>query len=149
MNIMGKLTINHADRLIVMDRTFAKYAANTLNVEYTHLQQVRNDYPEYTIIQRHIKTKKDKNSYHGLTYTYMESYIMTHGTEETRLANFKEYTEKRLISECHSKGFRYPLIKKWFLEKYPEIMAYAQIHNGRLEGNVETDETSIDSKDAA
>ena len=30
----------------------------------------------------------------------------------------------RLISECHSKCHRYPVIKKWFLGKYPEIAAF-------------------------
>lgn len=79
------LTINHANRTIVMDRTFAKLAQDTRSDEYAHLQAVRKDYPNYTVVQRHIRTNKNKNTYKGLTYEYMESYIMTHGTEETRL----------------------------------------------------------------
>ena len=115
------LTINHANHTIVMDRTFAKNALDTRSEDYDHLQAVRRDYPNYTVVQRHIRTNKSKNTYRGLTYEYMESYIMTHGTEETRLTNFKALQEKRIISECQGRAFRYPIIKSWFLAQYPEI----------------------------
>ena len=120
----NKLTINHTTKSIIMDRTFAKNASDTRSDEYAHLQQVRRDYPNYQVVQRHIRTNKSKNTYRGLTYEYMESYIMTHGTEETRLANFKTYQEKRIIAECQGKAFRYPVIKSWFLEMYPEIARF-------------------------
>ena len=119
------LTINHANHTIVMDRTFAKNSVDTRSAEYAHLQTVRRDYPNYQVVQRHIRTNSNKNTYRGLTYAYMEDYIMTHGTSETRLANYKEYTEMRLIAECHGKAFRYPVIKSWFLNKYPEIANFS------------------------
>ena len=78
------------------------------------------------MVQRHIKTNDNKNTYKGLTYEYMEEYIMTHGDTDTSLANLKEYSELRLISECHSKPFRYPVIKSWFLNKFPEIVNYGK-----------------------
>lgn len=115
------LRVNHANHTIIMDRTFAKFAANTMSDEYAHLQQVRNDYPGYTVIQKKIKRNENKKTYCGLTYTYMEDYIMTHGTAEKRKANMSKYNEMRLIAECHSKNFRYPIIKSWFLNEYPEI----------------------------
>ena len=121
------LTINHANRTIIMDRTFAKFAANTMTEEYAHLQNVRRDYPNYQVVQRHIRTNSNKKTYKGLTYEYMEDYIMTHGPNETRLANYKEFNEMRVISECHGKAFRYPVIKIWFMEKYPEIANYGLI----------------------
>ena len=62
------LKINHTNRTIVMDRTFAKYAENTMSEEYSHLQQVRRDYPTYTVIQRRIKHNSGKKTYNGLTY---------------------------------------------------------------------------------
>lgn len=40
------LKINLADKTIVMDRTFAKLAADTRSEEYAHLQQIRRDYPK-------------------------------------------------------------------------------------------------------
>ena len=118
------LIVNHKDRTIVMDRTFAKNATKTWFKEYEQLQRVRRDYPEYKVVQRQIRKNPRKETYQGLTFKYMEDYILTHGSEETRNANLAEFYEKRLISECHGKAFRYPAIKSWFLEKYPEIVKF-------------------------
>lgn len=123
----NKLMINHKDRLIVMDRTFAMNAMNTMSDEYEHLQRVRADYPKYEVIQRHIRQNEQKKTYKGLTYEYMEDYIMTHGTSEQIKANLKEFYEKRLIAECHGKAYRYPVIKRWFLEKFPEIVEHGMM----------------------
>lgn len=127
------LKLNHENRTIVMDRTFAKYAEDTRSKEYAHLQQVRRDYPTYQVIQRHIKRKEDKRTYKGLTYLYMEDYILTHGTKEEREKNYREFEEIILISKCHSQAFRYPVVKSWFLERYPEIMEFGLKEK---EGNV-------------
>ena len=118
------LRLNHETRTIVMDRTFAKFAMNTRSEEYAHLQQVRRDYPEYEVIRRTIKSNSSKKTYAGLTYEYMEEYILTHGTKEQRMATLAEYNEMVLISKCHGKAYRYPVIKRWFLEKYPEIAEF-------------------------
>ena len=48
---------------IVMDKTFAKFAANTMSPEYAHLQQVRQDYPLYTVVQRHIRKNTKQEHY--------------------------------------------------------------------------------------
>ena len=114
------LKLNHAERTIVMDKTFAKFAANTMSAEYAHLQQVRQDYPLYTVVQRHIRKNTKQEHYNGLTYRYMEDYITTHGNADDR----RTYDEMKLISECHSKSFRYPVIKSWFLERFPEIKTF-------------------------
>ena len=84
------LKINHTNRTIIMDRTFAKHAENTSSEEYAHLQQVRQDYPTYEVIRRQIKTNPQKESYKGLTYAYMEDYIMTHGSAEEIRKNLAE-----------------------------------------------------------
>ena len=128
------LKINHTNSTIVMDRTFAKLAENTMSVEYAHLQQVRKDYPTYTVIQRQIERNSNKETFKGLTYEYMEAYIMTHGaTAEIIQANIKEFDEMRLISQCHSKAFRYPVIKSWFLEKYPEVAKFGVCGQPQIE----------------
>lgn len=118
------LKLNHENHTIVMDRTFAKYAENTRSEEYFHLQQVRRDYPEYQVIQRKIKRNTEMEHYKGLNYEYMEDYIMTHGTADEIKANLNKYEELRLIAQCHSKARRYPAIKSWFLETYPEIVRF-------------------------
>ena len=114
------LMLNHVERTIVMDKTFAKFAADTKSAEYAHLQQVRQDYPLYTVVQRHIRKNTKQEHYHGLTYAYMEDYIATHGGADDR----RIYDEMKLISQCHSKAYRYPTIKAWFLERFPEIKEF-------------------------
>jgi len=114
------LKLNHDSRTIVMDKTFAKFAVDTRSVEYAHLQQVRQDYPLYTVVQRHIRKNTKQEHYHGLTYAYMEDYIATHGSKEDRCT----FDEMKLISQCHSRAYRYPTIKAWFLERFPEIKEY-------------------------
>lgn len=85
---------------------------------------MRRDYPEYQVIRRHIKRNSEMEHYKGLTYEYMEDYIMTHGSVSEIKANLEKYEELRLIAECHSKARRYPVIKSWFLETYPEIVKF-------------------------
>lgn len=117
------LKIDHSKRMIIMDRTFAKLSENTRSEEYAHLQSVRRDYPTYTVARREIKKNTSKECYKGLTYEYMERYILhVEGAKAPEILN--ELAEKRLISECHSNTHRYPVIKQWFLERYPEIAKF-------------------------
>ncbi len=118
------LKINHADKTLVMDKTFAKLAADTRSEEYAHLQQIRRDYPTYIVVERHIRRNVEKKTYAGLTYDFMEKYIENHGNKEKIKKNQHDLEEMRLIASCHAKAFRYPVIKKWFLEQYPEIAKF-------------------------
>lgn len=120
------IRINHEERLIVMDRTFYKNSANARFEEYAILQRARQDYPTYTPAIKRIKRNPSKETYKGLTYTYMENYIQTHEEADTVEAVMAEYKELRLISECHGKARRYPTIKRWFLKKYPAIEQFGK-----------------------
>ena len=115
------LKINFDNKTIVMDRTFAMKVKDTRSDEYIHLQTVRKDYPDYKVITRTIKSNPNKVTYSGLTYEYMENYILTHGDDAEVQKSLSEYRELRTIAKCHGKGKGYPVIKKWFLEKYDEI----------------------------
>ena len=117
------LKIDRNKKMIIMDRTFAKLSENTRSEEYAHLQRVRRDNPEYTVVRREIKKNPSKECYKGLTYEYMERYILhVEGTKAVEV--LKELAEMRLIAECHSNAHRYPVIKRWFLERYPEIAKF-------------------------
>ena len=137
------LKLNHAKREIVMDATFARNAENTMSPEYAHLQNVRRDYPEYAVIRRTIKRNANKESYKGLTYEFMETYILSHGTSETRIANLREFNEMRLIAECHSQAFRYPVIKSWFLDMYPEVKNFGKKAEAIAEEQEETETADV------
>ena len=120
------IRIDHKARLLVMDRTFYKHSTNVRFEEYQILQSVRQDYPTYTAVVRHIKRNPDKETYKGLTYAYMEHYILTHEGADTVDSVMAEYRELRLIAQCHGKSRRYPTIKKWFLAKYPAIEQFGK-----------------------
>lgn len=120
----NRLWIDFTKNRIMMDRTFAEKCRDTRSAEYEHLQRVRQDYPEFSVQRREIKKNTSKETYAGLTYGYMEHYIITHEEADTRAAVLAEYNELRLISECHKRSRRYPTIKKWFLEKYPQIAEF-------------------------
>lgn len=124
---MNALFIDFEKNQLVMTRDFAQKCRNTLSTEYAHLQEVRRDYPTFAVVTREIKKNPNKESYKGLTYQYMEDYIITHESDETRESVLNEYFELRLITQCHSKAFRYPTIKKWFLNKYPEIVTFGKV----------------------
>ena len=127
------LKIDFENGKIVMDRTFAQKCRNTRSEEYAQLQSVRRDYPNFAVVTRSIKRNPNKETYAGLTYQYMGDYIMTHESAETVDAVLTEFAEMRMIAACHSKAFRYPTIKKWFLQQYPEVANF-----GRVAKTVET-----------
>ena len=121
------IRVDFAKKRIVMDRAFAKNCANPASEEYIQLQRVRQDYPNFTVSTRTCKPNPEKESYKGLTYEYMEHYILTHEGKDTVLEVLDEYNELRLLAECHSRSRRYPVIKRWFLAKYPEIMEFGML----------------------
>lgn len=118
------LKVDTANARLVMDRTFAKNCAIAGSAEYNLLQATRKDYPNFTVEQRTIKRNANKECYRGLTYDYMKMYIASHESEENAEVVLAELEEMILISKCHSMGYRYPTIKAWFLEKYPEIATF-------------------------
>lgn len=115
------LTINFEKSQIVMTKLFAKKCADTRSEEYAHLQSVRKDYPTFVVVTREIKKNPNKRVYKGLTYEYMRDYIILHTSPENETMALAEFEELLLISRCQQQSRRYPAIKKWFLEKYPEI----------------------------
>lgn len=121
------ITIDFENTSIILNVAFVKKASNPFSPEYAQLQKVRADYPEFTVITRTIEKKPSKESYHGLTYDYMRAYIMSHEEGENRTAAVMEFDNLIMISQCHSKGHRYPTIKNWFLEKYPEVRAFGMV----------------------
>ena len=118
------MKLDHENRKIVMDRTFANKAEFVGSEEYNLLQQCRRDYPTYNVIRKTINKKTDQEHYRGLTYDYMKEYIGKYDTEnkEANLALLEEMID---ISKCHSTCKRYPVIKQWFLDTYDHVKKFA------------------------
>lgn len=111
--------IDHKAKAIIMSCTFAKKSAFPNSAEYHELEALHNTFPNYKIKTREIKLNSQKEAFNGLTYAYMEEYIPKHENAATRL---EEYFRLRELARCHS--IRYPHIKKWFLEAYPEVKEF-------------------------
>ena len=121
---MKGLTINFEKRIIVMTRKFATAASDPFTDEFQKLQEVRNAYPNFIVRKHTIKKNPNKECYKGLTYDYMRAYIKSHEAKATVESALAELEDMIYISKCHSNGFRYPTIKKWFLEKYSEVAEF-------------------------
>ena len=129
----------YTENRILMDRTFYKKASILGSPEYWKFQKCKEQNPDFTIEVKRIKKNPDKQKYSGLTYFYMEHYISLHDNAEE---NRKQYDELRLIAQCHSKGKRYPAIKKWFLETYPEVRDFGTFDIEPLSNDELTSSTS-------
>ena len=112
------IKIDHAKKRIVIGKKFNQKQSNIESEEYAKLCEVVQMFPKYKVMVKEIKKNPQKESYKGLTYEYMERYINVKGSAADR----REYDEMRLLAECHSK--RFPVIKQWFLHKYPEVEKY-------------------------
>lgn len=106
---------------IVMNASFAKQAVIFGTYEYEWLQEVRSAYPEYEVIRRQIKKNSSQQRYKGLKYDFMRDYILTHEPVEERLKVLDGFEDLIIRTKCHSEAFRYPHIKRWFLNRYPEV----------------------------
>ena len=114
-------------RTIVITKAFEKAASVFGSDEYKVLQAAKNDNPGYRVITK-CKKASDKKSDHnkGLSYKYMEKYILTHDDESKSV--MKEYMSLRsLTPEAQERGLDsadYSDIKNWFLDKFPEISEF-------------------------
>lgn len=129
------MIINHSARTISLTKKEMTAARHVDSVEYKKLQIARRDYSGFAVVTVSRKVKTQRETYKGLTYTYMENYIQTHEGADTVEAVMAEYWELRLVSECHGKARRYPAIKKWFLKKYPAIEQFGKELEDQIEGN--------------
>lgn len=110
------LKIDHKNGKIIMDREFSIKSSTYGTQEYTHLQNARKDYPDYTVERKVIKKNSQKEAFKGLTYAYMERYMDRYNVKESIR---QEYQDMRFNVECHS--VRYPKVKAWFLKTFPEV----------------------------
>lgn len=121
---MTNITVVFAEKTLLLKSGFAKKAARCGSPESIVLQKYVKLYPDYEITIHQITRNAAQEHYRGLTYDFMENYILEHEPRETVDAVHDEFCGMIDISKCHSTGRRYPIIKNWFFEKYPEIKNY-------------------------
>ena len=109
-----------------MTRQFAKLADDPTTDEYRLLQEVKRDNPSFRVTNHTIKKNPNKDCHKGLTYEYMKDFIKKFETKENAEKVLAELEELIFISKGHSKAYRYPTIKKWFLEAYPNYATFGK-----------------------
>lgn len=129
---MTNIIINSKNRTIELTtKKFADAASRYGSDAYKELQAARKDYPDYRVVTKTSRTKKvDHNK--GLTYEYMERYIIAHDDEEgSVMATFEMLrgtTEEAV--ELGIGAESYDTIKTWFYQQYP---AFAEFQKKRDE----------------
>ena len=117
------IKFDHTNKQLIMNRTFAIKANKFGSEEYALLQRARKDFPAYDIITRAgIKKNPQKEAFKGLDYTFMEEYMKYKNATN---AIWEKYKHMRLMAGCHSR--RFPIVKKWFLELYPEVKNWGKV----------------------
>lgn len=126
MNTKSRAKVLHDEARIEVNTTFAKMMENPLSEEYKLLQELRRDYPMYSVSRRQIKKNPNQEHYSGLSYEYMEWYINKYGPkDENKLkALLNEFEHQKDIASCHSRSKRYPVVKNWFFDKFPEVKSF-------------------------
>lgn len=122
---MKNLMVCASSRSIEVSKAFNTRASQYGTDEYKALQEVRRDYPGFKVVV--VATRKaPKSSYKGLTYAYMEKYILSHDDDKNSAMN--EYMSLRAMTDeakaACAKACSYQEIKTWFLDKHPEIATF-------------------------
>ena len=137
--------LDHAEKRIVMDRTFAKNAEIIGSPEYDLLQECRKAYPNYQVVRREIKKKEGQNRYAGLTVDAMREHIERHEPEATKSYMLEKFDSLLVDMECISKGHTYPRVKSWFLKNYPEVKLTGKLVEDRQQDPQQNQLVSIDA----
>ena len=120
---MSNVIINRKSATIELTKKFEKAAARYGSDEYEALQAARSDYPNYRVVVK--ATKKNGEHLKGLTFDFMEKYIRNHDEDGSIMKEYEDLrgtSEEAIELEIGSES--YFIIKKWFLNKYPEIASF-------------------------
>ena len=125
------IRVNRTNRTIEVSKSFDKAASRFNTREYEALQQVRKDYPDFTIVVKTVRTKADH--FKGLTYDFMEKYIASHDDAEARMAEFNDLRGTSDEAQAYgAAAHSYGEIKAWFFKTFPEIEAFQQRRESAL-----------------
>ena len=114
---MTNFRINFTNNTIEMTKAVAQRASKYGSNEYRELQQVRADFPTFTIDV--VANSRRKTELKGLTYDFMREFIKNckKDNKEEIKKEFESLTKKEDGVERAS----YVDVRKWFLATFPEI----------------------------
>ena len=124
------MKINMNKKTIELTKTEMKNAMVFGTDEYSNLQVVRRDYPDYRVVE--IKTKKNNSDFANLKMADIKGYVGKYGSEEQKVSC--AFISKRTISEdgeyCEPQSFFQ--IKTWFLNEFPEFKESRKVYRQKI-----------------
>ena len=118
------MNINFKNGTIEMTKAEAKEAGKFNSEKYLELKEIRSEFPTFRIVTKNAPKKRD--TYKGLTYTYMAKYIADHTEENddrrTEFAQMSGYVDG--VKVAFAETATYGEVKAWFLLRFPEIEEY-------------------------
>ncbi len=133
---MKNIVVDYREGTIILSSAFERKAFTPGTAEYAQLMEVRHEFPDFRLSTRQFKTNTKQDRYKGLTYDYMRWYIgnVEGDNAPAVLSGLEDLID---ISRGHSTCKRYPVVKKWFLNRYPEFAEFGmtdeQVQNYRDE----------------
>ena len=122
--------VNHSNRTLTLtSKKFADAASRYGTDAYNELQAARRDNPDYRVVIKSTRSNKS-DKFKGLTYDYMERYIIAHDDENG--STLEEFNDLRATSEVAkalgAEAATYGEVKEWFFQQYP---AFAEFQKKR------------------
>ena len=113
------MKINYAEHTIVITKKEERAAGKVGTSEYAAFLEVRRNFPDFSIT---IQEPKKRDTYKGLTFEYMETYIQKKKAKGEDMSQIeKEFADLTKKSADFDKTASYGEVKTWFLSKFPEI----------------------------
>lgn len=120
---MTNITINTKNNTLVITKNFEKAASRFGTPEYKELKEARADFPNFKVVVRTVKQKKE--TYKGLTYEYMEKYIEKHDENGTIMEEYKMLRGKSDDGmEALAVSCSYAEMKEWFFATFPAVVEF-------------------------
>ena len=125
------MIINSAARTISLTKKEMTAARRVDSPEYNKLQNARRDYPGFTVIAVSRKVKTQRETYKGLTYAYMEKYIIAHDdNQQSIMAEYKMYRGISADPLMYIPNpYTYHEMKEWFLGKFEAVAKFYENRN--------------------
>ena len=119
---MTNVKLNHKNRTIELNKTFAQAASLFGSDEYSQLQTVRRDYPNYRIVTIKQKSSANNDSFNP-SFIYMDKYVKEHNLDESAM---NEYLNLRGLTKNWVKdndliAADYQVVKDWFFNTFEEF----------------------------
>ena len=105
----------------IVTKSFLKEAEVIGSDAFMTLVKLRNEHPGLKVKVREIAKNEDKISYEGLTYEYMEDFIKAQEGDNAGKA-LEEFEKTKELSKSYRAPYLF--VRKWFLNKYWEVLPY-------------------------